>query len=122
MILLNKLVNRNCTGQTSQAFLCLCCSQMPKTGFHAWGPFNVNLCLYKRRQKLCVHCRQAIRVAKNKIFNWSSQLYLHLSHGTSNNGRTVFTLSIDRWLPFHCQRWRPNKCDFATRVFVGLDI
>ena len=34
MLLLNKPVNHNCTGQTSQAGLCLCYSQMPKTGFH----------------------------------------------------------------------------------------
>ena len=34
MKLFNKLVNHNCTDQTAQAGLCLCCLQMPKTGFH----------------------------------------------------------------------------------------
>ena len=47
MIYFNKLVNHNCTDQTALAGLCLCCSQMPKTHFHAQGLFNVNLCLYK---------------------------------------------------------------------------
>ena len=26
-----------------QAGLCLCCSQMPKTGFHTRGPLNVKI-------------------------------------------------------------------------------
>ena len=43
MILFNKLVNHNCTDQTAQAGLCLCCSRMPKTGFHAQGPLNVKI-------------------------------------------------------------------------------
>ena len=32
----------------------------------------------------------------------------------------VFTLTIDRWLPFPCQRWRPNRCEFATH-YILLD-
>ena len=40
MIVFNKLVNHNCTGQTLQAGLCLCCSQMPNTSFHTRGPFK----------------------------------------------------------------------------------
>ena len=43
MILFNKLLNRNCTDQTAQVGLCLCCSQTPKTGFHAQGPLNVKI-------------------------------------------------------------------------------
>ena len=43
MILFNKLVNHNCTDQTAQAGLCLCCSQMPQTDFHVWGPLNVQI-------------------------------------------------------------------------------
>ena len=35
VLLFNKLVNHNCTDQTAQAGLYLCCSQIPKTGFHA---------------------------------------------------------------------------------------
>ena len=50
MILFNKLLNHNCTDQTAQAGLCLCCWQMHKTGFHMRGPFNVNLCFFG-------HCR-----------------------------------------------------------------
>ena len=50
MILFNKLLNHNCTDQTAQAGLCLCCLQMHKTGFHIRGPFNINLCFFG-------HCR-----------------------------------------------------------------
>ena len=46
MILFNKLVNHNFTDQTAQAGLCPCCSQMPKSGFHARGPFNVNFSFF----------------------------------------------------------------------------
>ena len=46
MMLFNKLVNHDCTDQTAQAGLCLCCSQMLKTGFHTQGLFNVNVCLF----------------------------------------------------------------------------
>ena len=43
MILFNKLLNHNCTDQTAQVGLCLCCSQTPKTGFHGQGPLNVKI-------------------------------------------------------------------------------
>ena len=36
-------MNHNCTDQTAQAGLCVCCSQMPKIGFHTRCPLNVKI-------------------------------------------------------------------------------
>ena len=66
MILFNKLLNHNCTDQTVQAGLCLCCSQMHKTGFHArahWIIKKDNSCVLTADEQLW----------GTKIFNWLSQ-------------------------------------------------
>ena len=85
MILFNKLVNHNCTDQTAQASLCLCCSQMPKTGFLAQGPLNVKI--IKEDNSSVFTAEEKLGVAKKKIFNWFSPLQLIAgSHSTVKYG------------------------------------
>ena len=67
MILFNKLVNHNCTDQTAQAGLCLCFSQMPKTGIHAWSPLNVKI--IKEDNSSVFTADKQLGGAKKKIFN-----------------------------------------------------
>ena len=81
------------------------------------------LCVCIKEDNSCVFTvDEQLGGAKKKIINWVSQFIHICSQGTSNNDCILYTLSIHRWLPFHCQRWRPNRCEFATQVFVGLDI
>ena len=117
MILFNKLVNHICTDQTAQAGLCLCSLQMLKTGFHAQGPLNVKI--IKEDNSSVFTADEQLGGAKKKIFNWFWQFIHICSQVTSDSD--VFTLTIDCWLPFNCQGWRPNRCEFPTQYFVGLD-
>ena len=72
MILFNKLVNHNCTDQTAQAGLCLCCAPMQ-------GPLNVKII---KEDNSSVFTADG---AKKKIFNWFSQFIHICSQVTSDN-------------------------------------
>ena len=83
MILFNKLVNHNCTDQTALAGLCLCCSQMPKTGFHVRGPLNVKI--IKEDNFSVFTADEKLGGVKKKIMNWFSQFINICSQVTSDN-------------------------------------
>ena len=86
MILFNKLVNHNCTDQTAQAGLYLCCSQLPKTGFHAQGPLNVKI--IKEGNSSVFTADEQLGGANKKKFNWFSQFIHICSQLTSDNAGT----------------------------------
>ena len=83
MVLFNNLANRICTDQTAQARLCLCSSQMPKTGFHARGPLNVKI--IKEDNISVFTADEQLEGAKKKIFNSFSQFIHICSQVTSVN-------------------------------------
>ena len=85
MVLFNKLVNCICTHQTAQARLCLCFSQMPKTGFQARGPLNVKIIKEDNISVFTADEQLDLEGAKKKIFNWFLQFIHICSQVTSVN-------------------------------------
>ena len=107
MILFNKCVNHKCTDQTAQAGLCLCCSQMPKTGFHALTPLNVKI-IKEDISSVFTADEQLGGGAgglKKKIFNWFSQFINSCSQVTSGNDCIIELFALCKGSNFNIHIW-----------------
>ena len=91
MILFNKLVNHNCTDQTAQTGLWLCCSQMPKAGFHMQRPLNAKI--IKEDNSSVFTADEKLGGAKQKIFNWFSQ-FIHICSQVASDNDCIYPYKL----------------------------